>query len=84
MAVASERKVMSNATPSATVTPGSDCTMLSAAQLDRLNNLTPAAGERHDEICTESRRRRHQRDVRVGVVNPDDADTEPGSRRTTH
>ncbi|NEC88472.1 hypothetical protein [Streptomyces sp. SID12501] len=23
---------------------------LSAAQLERLNNLTPAAGERHDEV----------------------------------
>ena len=26
-----------------------DAIELSAAQLDRLNNLTPAAGERHDE-----------------------------------
>ncbi|WP_325049641.1 aldo/keto reductase [Lentzea atacamensis] len=26
-----------------------DSVELSAAQLDRLNNLTPAAGERHDE-----------------------------------
>lgn len=26
-----------------------DAVELSAAQLDRLNNLTPAAGERHDE-----------------------------------
>lgn len=27
-----------------------DAVELSAAQLDRLNNLTPAAGERHDEV----------------------------------
>jgi len=26
-----------------------DCIELSAGQIDRLNNLAPAAGERHDE-----------------------------------